>query len=147
MEMIMLKITESAATLPAQDIARARKFYEQKLGLTPGDVGPDGGVYYKTGNTGFLVFPSMGKPSGDHTQLGLDVEDVPATVNELKKSGVKFEDYDFPGLKTQDGIADMGPDGGKGAWFKDSEGNLIAIGEQMRVRRSASAKAAATNGR
>ena len=71
--------------------------------------------------------------------------DVPATVNELKKSGVKFEDYDFPGLKTQDGIADMG--GSKGAWFKDSEGNLIAIGEQMRVRRSASDRATATSGR
>jgi predicted enzyme related to lactoylglutathione lyase len=145
MEMIMLKITESAATLPAQDIARARKFYEQKLGLTPDEVGPDGGLYYKTGNTGFLVFASMGKPSGDHTQLGIDVEDVTATVNELKKSGVKFEDYDFPGLKTQDGIADMG--GSKGAWFKDSEGNLISIGEQMRTRRSEANRAAATNGR
>lgn len=141
----MLKITESAATLPAQDIARARKFYEQKLGLTPDEVGPDGGVYYKTGNTGFLLFPSMGKPSGDHTQLGIDVEDVTATVDELKKSGVKFEDYDVPGLKTQDGIADMG--GSKGAWFKDSEGNLIAIGEQMRARRSEVNRAAATNGR
>jgi predicted enzyme related to lactoylglutathione lyase len=145
MEVIMLKITESAATLPAQDIARARKFYEQKLGFTPDEVGPDGSVYYKTGSTGFLVFPSMGKPSGDHTQVGLDVEDVMATVNELKKSGVKFEDYDFPGLKTKDGIADM--EGSKSAWFKDSEGNLISIGDQMRARRSASAQAAATNGR
>ena len=141
----MFKITESAATLPAQDMARARKFYEQKLGLTPEEEGPDGSVYYRTGNTGFTVFPSMGKPSGDHTQLGLDVEDVMATVNELKKSGVKFEDYDFPGLKTQDGIADMG--GSKGAWFKDSEGNLIGVGEQIRARSAASNKATATNGR
>jgi predicted enzyme related to lactoylglutathione lyase len=145
MEVIMLKITESAATLPAQDIARARKFYEQKLGLTPEEAGTDGSAFYRTGNTGFLVFPSMGKPSGDHTQVGLDVEDVMATVNELKKSGVKFEDYDFPGLKTKDGIADM--EGSKSAWFKDSEGNLISIGDQMRARRSASAQAAATNGR
>ena len=68
-----------------------------------------------------------------------------ATVNELKKSGVKFEDYDFPGLKTQDGIADMG--GSKGAWFKDSEGNLIAIGERITAARSESARAAATNAR
>jgi predicted enzyme related to lactoylglutathione lyase len=141
----MLRITESAATLPAQDMARARKFYEQKLGLTPDQVQPDGGVFYKTSTTGFLVFPSMGKPSGDHTQLAIDVEDVTATVNELKKSGVKFEDYDFPGLKTQDGIAEMG--GGKGAWFKDSEGNLIAIGENVRARNEASERAAATNGR
>ena len=141
----MLKITESAATLPAQDIARARKFYEQKLGLVPGEAGPDGSVVYGTGSTGFLVFPSTGKASGDHTQLALDVEDVTATVNELKKSGVKFEDYDFPGLKTQDGIAEMGS--GKGAWFKDSEGNLIALGEGIRAQRSDPARAAATNGR
>lgn len=141
----MLKITESAAALPAQDMARARKFYEQKLGLTAEEVGPDGSAFYKTGSTGFLVFPSSGKPSGDHTQMALDVEDVTATVNELKKSGVKFEDYDFPGLKTQDGIAEMGD--GKGAWFKDTEGNLIAVAEGMRARRTASDKAAATNGR
>jgi predicted enzyme related to lactoylglutathione lyase len=145
MEVIMLKITESAAALPAQDIARARKFYEQKLGLTPEEAGTDGSAFYRTGNTGFLVFPSMGKPSGDHTQLAIDVEDVTSTVNELKKSGVKFEDYDFPGMKTQDGIADM--EGSKNAWFKDSEGNLIAIGEQIRARRLAVGKAAATNGR
>jgi predicted enzyme related to lactoylglutathione lyase len=145
MEVVMLKITESAATLPAQDMARARKFYEQRLGLTPERVGQDGSVVYKTGSTGFLVFPSMGKPSGDHTQLAIDVEDVVATVNELKKSGVKFEDYDFPSLKTQDGIADMA--GSKGAWFKDSEGNLIAIGERITAERSESARAAATNGR
>ena len=141
----MLKITESAAALPAQDIARARKFYEQKLGLTPEEAGPDGSAFYRTGNTGFLVFPSMGKPSGDHTQLTLDVEDVTATVNELKKSGVKFEDYDFPGLKTQDSIAEVGA--GKGAWFKDTEGNLIAIGEGVRAQRSASDRATATSGR
>jgi predicted enzyme related to lactoylglutathione lyase len=145
MEVVMLKITESAATLPAQDIARARKFYEQRLGLTPAEVGQDGGVVYKTGTTGFLVFPSTGKPSGDHTQLSLDVENVEATVNELKKSGVKFEDYDFPGLKTQDGIADMGD--GKGAWFKDSEGNLIAISDRIAAARTESNRAAATNGR
>ena len=142
----MVKILESYATLPAQDLKRARQFYEQKLGLTPDQVGPDGGVYYKTGSTGFLVFPSTGKPSGDHTQLALDVEDVIATVSELKKSGVKFEDYDFPGLKTEDGIADMG--GGKGAWFKDSEGNLLAMLERAAVEAPAkSASGTSTNGR
>ncbi len=143
----MLKITESVAALPAQDMERARKFYEQKLGLTPEEVAPDGGVLYKTGSTGFLVFPSMGKPSGDHTQVGLDVEDVAAAVSELKKSGVKFEEYDFPGFKTKDGIAEMG--GEKGAWFKDTEGNLLALGERMRAARKAagSEKGTSTNGR
>ena len=140
-----MKIIECSAALPAQDMARARKFYEQKLGLTAEETGPDGSVIYKMGNAGVLVFPSSGQPSGTHTQLALDVEDVTATVSELKKSGVKFEEYDFPGLKTKDGIAEMG--NGKGAWFKDSEGNLIAIGEGVRARRAASERAAATNGR
>jgi len=126
----MLKITESTATIPAQDIKRARQFYEQKLGLTPGEVQPDGSVEYRTGSTGFLVFPSMGKASGDHTQLGLDVEDVVSATKELKSKGVKIEDYDFPEFKTNDGIADLA-DGSKGAWFKDTEGNLIALAQRV----------------
>jgi len=122
----MLKITDSFATLPAQDVQRARKFYEQKLGLTPVMVMPDGGAVYKTGeDTAFSVFPSQGKASGDHTQITLRVPDVAATVGELKKSGVKFEEYDFPGFKTVAGIAGEGDN--QGAWFKDTEGNLLAL--------------------
>lgn len=127
----MLKITESNATLPAQDIERARKFYEQKLGLTPEVVTPDGGAIYRTGTAGFSVFPSRGKASGDHTQIALVVADVTSTVAELKKSGVKFEEYDLPGFKTVGGIVDMGDD--KGAWFKDSEGNLLALLQRTAV--------------
>jgi predicted enzyme related to lactoylglutathione lyase len=131
----MLKITESNATLPAQDIQRARKFYEQKLGLTPESVTPDGGAVYRTGSTGFSVFPSHGKASGDHTQIALHVADVTSTVAELKKSGVRFEDYDFPGFKTEGGIADIGDE--KGAWFKDTEGNLLGLLQRAIVPASA----------
>ena len=142
----MLKITESNATLPAQDIARARKFYEQKLGLTPEMVTPDGGAIYKTGDTGFSVFPSQGKASGDHTQVALVVADVTTTVGELKRSGVKFEEYDLPGFKTEGGIVNMGDS--KGAWFKDSEGNLLAMLERAAVEAPAkSASGTSTNGR
>ena len=91
----MLKITESYATLPAQDIKRARKFYEEKLGLTPDQVTPDGGVVFRTGNTGFMVFPSSGKASGDHTQIALEVPDVEEAVKELKRNGVNPEEYVF----------------------------------------------------
>jgi len=122
----MLKIKSSAPALPAQDIKRAREFYEQKLGLKPTEEQPDGGAMYGTGQTGFLVFPSMGKASGDHTQMAFEVEDVPSAVNELKSNGVKLEEYDYPEFKTKDGLVDM-PDGTKGAWFKDTEGNLIAL--------------------
>src|SRR6266705_1144279 len=122
----MLKIKRVGAAMPAQDIKRARQFYEQKLGLKPSDEGPDGGVMYMVGETGFLVFPSMGKASGDHTQMAFEVDDVTTAVGELKSKGVKPEEYDYPEFKSHDGIVDM-PDGEKGAWFKDSEGNLIAL--------------------
>ena len=123
----MLNIKSSAPAIPAQDIKRARDFYEQKIGLKPSEVQPDGGVMYSTGDTGFLVFPSMGKPSGDHTQMAFEVGDVPGAVNELKSKGVKLEEYDYPNLKTVEGVADMGY--AKAAWFKDSEGNLLGIAQ------------------
>ena len=122
----MLKIKSASPAIPAQDIKRARQFYEQKLGLKPSEVQPDGGVVYRTGETGFLVFPSMGKASGDHTQMAFEVDNVTTAVGELKSKGVKPEEYDYPDFKSHDGIVDM-PDGEKGAWFKDSEGNLIAL--------------------
>ncbi|HEY0830136.1 MAG TPA: VOC family protein [Candidatus Dormibacteraeota bacterium] len=126
----MLKIKSSGTALPAQDIKRARQFYEQKLGLKPGMEQPDGGVMYATGETGFLVFPSRGKASGDHTQMALEVEDVAIAVRELKSAGVKLEEYDLPNFKSHDGVVDM-PDGEKGAWFKDTEGNLIALASRV----------------
>jgi len=126
----MLKITQSVATIPAQDIKRARQFYEQKLGLTAGEEQQDGSVEYRQGNSTFLVFPSMGKAAGNHTQMGLDVDDIKAAANELKSKAIKLEEYDYPEFKTKDGIADL-PDGSKGAWFKDTEGNLIALAQRV----------------
>jgi len=123
----MLKIKRVGAAMPAQDVKRARQFYEQKLGLKPTNEQPDGSAMYMVGDTGFLVFPSMGKASGDHTQMALDVEDVEDAVRELRSSGVRLEEYDSPDFKTRDGLATL-PDGSKGAWFKDTEGNLIAVG-------------------
>jgi len=92
----MLKIKRVGAAMPAQDVKRARQFYEQKLGLKPTNEQPDGSAMYMVGETGFLVFPSMGKASGDHTQMALDVDDVEDAVRELRKSGVRLEEYDFP---------------------------------------------------
>ncbi len=123
----MLERYRVSATMPAQDIKRAKAFYEEKLGLKPAEERYDG-LYYECGDgTGFLVFESTGRSNGSHTQLGWDVEDVAATVAELQANGVVFEEYDLPGFKTENAIADV--DGSKGAWFKDSEGNLLAIGE------------------
>jgi predicted enzyme related to lactoylglutathione lyase len=142
----MLKIRRSAAALPAQDIKRARSFYEQKLGLNPSLEQPDGSVFYEVGQTAFFVFPSSGKASGDHTQLGLEVDDAVTASKELTNMGVKLEEYDMPGLQTKDGIADMG-DGGKGFWFKDTEGNLIAVMEAVTVTSSSASRGSTTTGR
>lgn len=122
----MFKPLRTAAALPAQDLERAKAFYRDKLGLTPTQEDPGGLMYSLAAGTGFGVFPSSGKPSGTHTQMGIEVEDVEGAVKDLQAKGVKFEEYDTPGLKTVNGIADMG--GSKLAWFKDSEGNLIVIG-------------------
>ena len=121
----MFKPLRTAAALPAQDMARARAFYRDKLGLTPTTEDPSGMMYALPAGTGFGVFPSSGKPSGTHTQMGIEVDDVEGAVKDLQAKGVKFEDYDVPGLKTVNGIAELG--GSKLAWFKDSEGNLIVI--------------------
>lgn len=123
----MLKIKRVGTAIPAQDLKRARQFYEQRLGLAPSDEEPDGSVAYMVGETGFVLFPSMGKASGDHTQMMFDVEDFDQAVGELKKLGVKLEEYDLPNFKTHQGIVDL-PGGTKGAWFKDTEGNLIGVG-------------------
>ena len=114
------------ATLPASDMERAKRFYTEKLGLTAESEAPEG-VFYRSGDTRFLVFPSGGTASGTHTQLSWTVDDVEAEVAALKARGVIFEEYDFPSLKTINGVATMGPV--KIAWMKDSEGNLLSIAQ------------------
>jgi catechol 2,3-dioxygenase-like lactoylglutathione lyase family enzyme len=123
----MLDRADVYATVPAQNLERAKAFYADKLGLRPEQERPDG-LHYRCGSGGFLLFESSGEPSGTHTQLGWDVDDVEAAVARLRENGVVFEEYDMPGFKTVDGIAEI--EGAKGAWFKDSEGNLLAIGER-----------------
>jgi catechol 2,3-dioxygenase-like lactoylglutathione lyase family enzyme len=124
--------------LPAQDLERARRFYAEKLGLHPVEERP-GGLRYRCGSTLFALFASTGKPSGEHTQMGWKVDDIEEAVAELRGRGLVFEEFDFPGMRTVDGIVDIEgaypSDGGIGeraVWFRDSEGNLIGIGQAMR---------------
>jgi catechol 2,3-dioxygenase-like lactoylglutathione lyase family enzyme len=135
----MLKKAHVEATMPAQDINRAKAFYADKLGLQPTQEDPGGLQYQLEDGSTFAVFPSSGAPSGNHTQLAFTVQDVVREVKELKSKGVKFEEYDSPGLKTVDGIADFGQGQGKGAWFKDSEGNLLTVAQLVRVPASRTA--------
>jgi catechol 2,3-dioxygenase-like lactoylglutathione lyase family enzyme len=128
MEEHMLDRGDVYATIPAQNLERAKSYYADKLGLKPEEERPEG-LRYRAGSGGFLLFESAGQPSGSHTQLGWDVDDVEAAVAQLRGNGVVFEEYDMPGLKTVNGIAEIA--GEKAAWFKDSEGNLLAIGERL----------------
>jgi catechol 2,3-dioxygenase-like lactoylglutathione lyase family enzyme len=122
----MLKDFRVYTTLPVTDYARARAFYKEKLGLTPTE--PDGDLFECGGGTGFLI-SAMGSKPGGHTQMSFDVKDVVAIVKELKAKGVVFEEYDYPDLRTVNSIAER-PDV-KAAWFKDSEGNMIGIGQRL----------------
>ncbi len=100
----MLRDGHVATRLPAQDLERARVFYSSKLGLDPVEERP-GGLRYQCGSGQFALFQSAGAASGTHTQMGWEVDDLQATVTELRRRGVVFEEYDLPGFKTVDGIA------------------------------------------
>jgi catechol 2,3-dioxygenase-like lactoylglutathione lyase family enzyme len=133
----MLQNSNVATRLPAQDLERARAFYAEKLGLEPIEERP-GGMKYKCGNGYFALFESAGAPSGEHTQMAWEVDDLHAVMAELRRRGVVFEEYDLPDLKTVNGIAEVagnypssGGAGERGAWFRDSEGNLLAIGQPI----------------
>ena len=124
----MLEKFTSHATLAVSDLGRAKKFYEETLGLKPIDERSDG-VRYQTGKgTWFLVYPSQFAGTAKSTYMSFEVDDVEKTVKELQNRGVTFEEYDMPGLKTVNGIAEI--QGVKGAWFKDLDGNIIAVGQQ-----------------
>ena len=120
----MLGKYSAHTTLPASNLQRAKKFYNEKLGLVPAKEDPSG-IFYKSGNTEFLVFPSQGAATGSFTQIGFDVDNIEAEVAALKSRGVTFEEYNSSSLKTANGVATIGT--GKAAWFKDSEGNLLGL--------------------
>jgi catechol 2,3-dioxygenase-like lactoylglutathione lyase family enzyme len=125
-----------AVRLPAQDLHRARTWYSDKLGLEPIEE-RDGGLRYVLGGTEFCLFLSQGGSDGSFTQMALTVSDIGRVVAELRERGVVFEEYDAPGLATVNGIATIAgnyPSKGSGelaAWFRDSEGNMIGLGETV----------------
>jgi predicted enzyme related to lactoylglutathione lyase len=102
----MLQNSDVSTRIPARDLVRARAFYSTKLGLEPVEERP-GGLRYKCGSGYFTLFQSSGSASGTHTQMAWEVNDIQATVSELRRRGVTFEEYDVPGLKTINGIAEI----------------------------------------
>ncbi len=113
-------------TLPAADLERAKKWYQEKLGMTPVEE-TSGGVRYKAGAADFYLYPTPNTERGGHTQMAFSVKDLAAEMTALRAAGVVFEEYDWPGFKTVDGVAET--DGERGAFLKDSEGNLIGLVE------------------
>jgi catechol 2,3-dioxygenase-like lactoylglutathione lyase family enzyme len=123
--------------LPAQDLDRARRFYSERLGLEPAEE-REGGLRYVCGSTEFHLFASGGAPSGKSTQMGLEVEDLDATIAELRERGLEFEDFDMGALEVVDQVVIVPGNypskgtGERGAFFYDSEGNLIGLGQPTR---------------
>ncbi|HEY5806075.1 MAG TPA: VOC family protein [Candidatus Saccharimonadales bacterium] len=121
----MLANLSAYAVIPVSDLQRARTFYSEKLGLEPKKEMP-GGLIYETGDsTEFLMYETENAGTAKNTAMGWECDDVESEVEELRGRGVVFEEYDMPGIKTENGIATT--DGQQAAWFKDSEGNILAI--------------------
>ena len=122
-----MTIEHAYAKLPAQDIERARAFYRDAFGLEPFHE-VHNHLYYDVAGVPLLLFPSSGAPSGTHDQFGFVVDDLTATLAALKENGVTPEELPAPpGTTVTDGVMDRGFM--KAAWVKDSEGNLLSIGQ------------------
>jgi catechol 2,3-dioxygenase-like lactoylglutathione lyase family enzyme len=126
----MLNDFRFESRLPTQDLERARRWYSEKLGLEPVEE-REGGLRYEGASGVFCLYASAGASDGSFTQAGFYVDDLEATVAALRERGVVFEEY--PGAV--DGIMEIRgnyPSKGSGeraVWFRDSEGNLIGLGE------------------
>lgn len=124
----MLQDNPIYAYLPALDVQRARRFYEQTLGLVPGEA-LDGGVSYRFANgTGCFLYPTPNAGTSLASQAFWEVQDIEAEVAQLKARGVQFERYRVPGSERTDpeeAIVTAG--GARAAWFKDTEGNILAL--------------------
>ena len=122
----MLAGKEAIATVPVKDIGRAKRFYEETLGLRLTQDQESEALTYESGGSKLLVYRSQYAGSNQATAatwtIGKDMEKV---VQSLKGKGVKFEHYDMPGMTLKGDIHVA--DGFKVAWFKDPDGNIHAL--------------------
>jgi predicted enzyme related to lactoylglutathione lyase len=130
----MLSSSRVEANIPAADLHRARDFYTAMLGLSPVDEIPGVQLAYETdGGTRFNLYETEYAGKAGHTIAQWHVDDVAAEVSDLKAKGVVFEVYDLPGVEWDGEIATL-PEVGKAAWFRDSEGNIMCVDQDMRQR-------------
>jgi catechol 2,3-dioxygenase-like lactoylglutathione lyase family enzyme len=123
--------TQVTCMLPVKDLERARRFYEQQLGLVPQGLKPDGKFIYHCGGTELALFPRAEGTRATHTAISFKVGHIGEAVAELQRRGVRFADYDLPGLKTVDHVCVLGSE--KAAWFEDTEGNILCLHEDLPV--------------
>lgn len=125
----MLQKSPMYAYIPAKDVARARAFYEGKLGFVVKQETAGGVVYEFGAHTACFLYPTPNAGTSQASQAFWAVDDVDREVAELKARGVVFEVYDMPGAKSASGAVTAG--GAKAAWFKDSEGNILALVQSL----------------
>lgn len=123
----MLADYPAYSTIAVTDLERAKAFYENQLGLTPLPGPPGGLMYGAAGETRVFLYEREAPTKGDHTLVTWIVTDIEALMAEMKARGVKFEDYDLPGIKTVDGLASDGTM--HAAWFRDPDGNVLGLAE------------------
>lgn len=122
----MLNTQPIRPTIPAVDLDRAKRFYQDTLGMKIAEEREDG-ISFESGETTFYVYPSSFAGTSQATTACWMVSDLEGTMADLRERGITFEEYDLPGLKTVNGIAEA--DNVRGAWFKDSEGNVVALAQ------------------
>ena len=126
----MLAAAPVTTMLPVTDLDRARDFYVNKLGLEAEGLAADGKFILRTGGARLALFPKPGGTKADHTAVSFQVSDIAAEIRALEARGVKFADYDLPGLKTVDHVCVLGAE--KAAWFQDPEGNILCLHEDLK---------------
>ncbi len=124
-----LSASSVTCMLPVKDLDRARRFYEDALGLEPLGAKPDGKFVYRCGGTELALFPRPEGTKAEHTAVSFRVENISDSVAALEKRGVRFADYDLPGLKTVEHVCVLGSE--KAAWFEDPEGNILCLHEDI----------------
>lgn len=127
----MLTSRPITPVLPVNDLERAKRFYTNTLGLRLEEAAPmPRSALLATGNAELELLESPERVKSDHTALSFEVDDLEREIQDLESRGVRFEDYDMPGLKTEDHIARM--NGSRAAWFKDSEGNVLCLHQRSK---------------
>ena len=127
----MLANARPEAVIPVSDLDQAASFYGGTLGLEEQQryEEPESNpmIRYAVGGSTILVYKSVGAGQSKHTLVGFVTDDIDATVEDMRGRGVRFEEYDMGDIKTENGIATIGPD--RAAWFKDPDGNILGVGQ------------------